>query len=152
MGNGYALFMLIHQTTTDMNLNILTVLLRESAGEMALCLILFAIAIWGFHYLMNGISKITGTKASYRGKITHSPDDFDKMNNDLKQGAQKVINVFRKINGVAKTHMDEYKRKRIQNLMTTGDKIQQLKELNELKSAGTVTEQEFEVIKSEILK
>lgn len=121
----------------------LTVVLKTNPLEVIFGIIMFIGALWFFNYLMAGISKAGNVTLKNKGRTIARPNDFDEMNQNLKDGVNKIANTVQKTSQTIKSKL---------KTPTTGDKIKQLQDLQKLFDCGIISEQEFEVLKSEILK
>lgn len=91
---------------------------------------------------LGGISKLFNSNLAYRGKVVARPDDLNNIGRAIKGKTLDLITILKK-KGIE-----------IGDLLTTNNesKITKLERIGRLKEQGHLTEEEYEHLKSEILK
>lgn len=107
--------------------------------------VLFILMICGGFFLLTSlVSWITGSKikSRYGGVEYGSPDTIPAIFNFFSTNSKSI---YKRIQ--SKISADKFS-----NLSTTTDKISLLKQLNELRENNTISREEFETLKEDILK
>ncbi len=107
---------------------------------------LFIAFLYGFVWIISFMSKASGKTIVRRGKVMYTPGDFDHINKLPKDLAVKLKQT------VSKLPDRIHSMKALLNGEKVTDKLKALKELTELKEKGTITDNEFNVLKERIMR
>ena len=109
-------------------------------------ILLLVVMIYGYMWIMAAISKASRRTLVRHGKVMYTPDDFDHINMMPKDLAIKVKNAISKLPDKFQSLGNSL------NEEKTIDKIKALTELTELRDKGAITEQEFMILKDQIIR
>lgn len=101
--------------------------------------------VLGYLYglLFGWISKSTNSKISYHGKTIYRPNDHEENMKEIAEAKDKIVTNAKLLIGKMKS-LSEKK-------MNTAEKIKALKELEELKNANIITDEQYESLKSKLI-
>lgn len=97
--------------------------------------------LWGL--LQDWLSKATNTSFSRHGKVVSRPDYHDKNMKEIKEAKEHII---KKVSDARKIFSS------LNTSSSLSEKLDALKKLGELKELGVISDEEFEILKSDILK
>jgi len=119
------------------------IVLLTSEETVAGIIVILVISVGSFIFF-SVTSWLTGTKikSRYGGIEYGSPDTIPAIFNFLSNSSKSIYNKIQ-----SKIGADKYKQ-----LSSTTDKIHILKQLGELKENNTITNEEFELLKKDILQ
>jgi hypothetical protein len=115
----------------------------EIFGRLIVGISSFAVVAYLWGLFSDWLSKTTNGNVSYRGEIISRPDQHDKNMADIKEAKDKVISN-------SKLLVDKIK-SLSEKRMSTAEKIQALKDLEELKKQKTITDEQYQNYKSKLL-
>ena len=106
--------------------------------------------IWGFRYLVASASKFTGKTYVFKGGGTVTPHDFDFMTEQLESGKKAISNSVKSLTSSAN---QATKKAELPPSKEVSQKtLEYLEMLGRLRQSGTLTEEEFNDMKRDILK
>lgn len=132
-------------------MNFLTILLFDSAFEVLGAIIGFILVLWFLMYLLALFSKATNTGIRFRRGGTITPETFDEMHAQVKGVGLFAKDIAVKIYSATKKQIEKSKFERLEKLTKLSTKIDQLKELNQLLQDNVITQEEFDIIKKELV-
>lgn len=96
-----------------------------------------------FGYIFGGMAKISNRRIVRHGKTIADPDTIDTLNEEVKSKIMVVKKGVAQATDYVKKQMDDKKRKSF---------VDKLQEIDTLRKKGTITEQEYILLRTEILK
>lgn len=115
----------------------------EFIGNIIMSIGVLVLFAYLFGLLFGWISKSTNSRISYHGKTIYTPKDHDENMKNISETKDKIV-------ANAKLLIENIKNLS-EKKMNTGEKIKALKELEELKNAGIITNEQYESLKSKLL-
>lgn len=114
----------------------------DAIGNFFGIILFLALLVIIYALFFGGMSKLFNSNIVYRGKVVARPDDLNIIARAIKVKTLDLITILKK-KGIE-----------ISDLLTTNNKskITKLERIGRLKEQGHLTEEEYEHLKSEILK
>ena len=106
-----------------------------------------------FGYIFGGMAKISNKKIYVNGINVGNPDTIENLNEHLKDNGRVILAILKKIKTKTGETVNTFKQHKIEVIITdhSKDKIAKIKELDSLLKANVITNEEFEIIKREII-